>query len=99
MLANQTNIAIVRTIVELARSLEMDTIAEWVEDCATLEALQQMGVDYVQGFVVSKAKPPADILNATTIADLVSDADTLTYIERRSAEVSLLPAGSSPSGL
>lgn len=99
MLASQTNTAIVRTIVELARSLGMKTIAEWVEDCATLEALQQMGVDYVQGFVVSKAKPPADILNATTIADLVSDADTLTYIERRSAEVSLLPAGSSPSGL
>src|SRR5690606_6109745 len=40
MLENQTNIAIVRTIVELARSLEMVTIAEWVEDCATLEALQ-----------------------------------------------------------
>lgn len=96
MLENQTNIAIVRTIVELARSLEMDTIAEWVEDCATLEALQQMGVDYVQGFVVSKAKPPADILNATTISDLVSDADTLSFIERRSAEVSALALASPP---
>jgi diguanylate cyclase (GGDEF)-like protein len=94
MLANQTNIAIVRTIVELARSLEMKTIAEWVEDCATLEALQQMGVDYVQGFVVSKAKPPVDILNATTIADLVSDPDTLAFIERRAADVSVLPPGS-----
>lgn len=98
MLENQTNIAIVRTIVELARSLEMVTIAEWVEDCATLEALQEMGVDYVQGFVVSKAKPPADILNATTISDLVSDADTLSFIERRSAEVSALASRATPTG-
>src|SRR3546814_7743406 len=49
MLANETNIAIVRTIVELARHLGMKSIAEWVEDSDTLDALQDMSVDYAQG--------------------------------------------------
>lgn len=80
MLASETNTAIVRTIVELARNLEMDSIAEWVEDTATLVALQEMGVDYAQGFVVSKARAPIDILNAVTVADLVSSPETLAFI-------------------
>src|SRR5690606_18045959 len=71
MLANKTSIAIVRTIIELARNLGMESIAEWVEDAPTLEALRRMGVDHVQGYVVSKARPPVDILNARSLADLV----------------------------
>src|SRR3546814_14695125 len=61
MLANETNIAIVRTIVELARSLGMKSIAEWVEDSATLDALQDMGVDSAQGYVVSKSRSPINL--------------------------------------
>lgn len=71
MLANKTSIAIVRTIIELARNLGMESIAEWVEDAPTLEALRRMGVDHVQGYVISKARPPVDILNARSLADLV----------------------------
>lgn len=82
MLANDTNVAIVRTVIELARNLGMKSIAEWVEDGATLEALKNMGVDYVQGFVVSKGRPPIDILNANSITDLVSSPDTLAFISR-----------------
>ncbi|MFW7340799.1 EAL domain-containing protein [Pollutimonas sp. H1-120] len=86
MLANDTNIAIVRTIVELARNLGMKSIAEWVEDSATLEALQDMGVDYVQGYIVSKSRPPIDILNALTITDLVSSPETLAFIRKTAAQ-------------
>lgn len=86
MLANQTNIAIVRTIVELARNLGMKSIAEWVEDSATLEALRDMGVDYVQGYIVSKSRPPIDILNALTITDLVSSPETLAFIRKTAAQ-------------
>lgn len=82
MLANETSIAIVRTIIELARNLGMKCIAEWVEDTATLEALQRMGVDYVQGFVVSKARPPVDILNAHSLADLVTTEDVRNFIRK-----------------
>ncbi|RTZ45377.1 bifunctional diguanylate cyclase/phosphodiesterase [Candidimonas sp. SYP-B2681] len=80
MMANETNTAIIRTIVELARNLGMKSIAEWAEDCATLQALQEMGIDYVQGFVISKAKSPTDILNANTLADLIDDEEVLQFI-------------------
>lgn len=86
MMANETNTAIIRTIVELARNLGMKSIAEWAEDCATLRALQDMGVDYVQGFVVSKAKSPAEILNATTLADLIDDEEVLQFIREIATE-------------
>ncbi|HUH60122.1 MAG TPA: EAL domain-containing protein [Candidimonas sp.] len=80
MMANETNKAIVRTIVELARNLDMKSIAEWAEDCATLRALREMGVDYVQGFVVSRAKSPAEILNAVTVVDLISNDEVIEII-------------------
>lgn len=81
MLANDTNVAIIRAIVELARNLGMKVIAEWVEDCATLQALQDMGVDYVQGWVISPAQAPVAILNATTVKDLVISPETREFIQ------------------
>ncbi|MGB6103407.1 MAG: EAL domain-containing protein [Pusillimonas sp.] len=80
MTKNNTNMAIVRAVVELARNLGMISIAEWVEDSDTLRALNDMGVDYAQGFAISKARPPIDILNASSIADLVSTPGTLAFI-------------------
>ncbi len=89
MLASETNIAIVRTIVELAQNLGMVSIAEWVEDVQTLEALREMGVDFVQGYVVSPALTPMEILDAESLSDLVSNADALSYIRRNSPPPSL----------
>ncbi|MFA7668853.1 MAG: EAL domain-containing protein, partial [Burkholderiaceae bacterium] len=82
MLANETNIAIVRTIVELAQNLRMISIAEWVEDIPTLEALRDMGVDYIQGYVVSAALTPMQILDAESVPELITNPDTLSYIRR-----------------
>ncbi len=84
MLASETNIAIVRTIVELAQNLGMFSIAEWVEDVQALEALREMGVDYVQGYAVSAALTPMEILDAENLSDLVTNAETLAYISRNS---------------
>lgn len=80
MLNKETNVAIVRTIVELARNLGMISIAEWVEDVPTLQALQELGVDYVQGFIVSRACTPAELLKATAITDLVKDAPARQFL-------------------
>jgi diguanylate cyclase (GGDEF)-like protein len=49
--------AIVRSIVELARNMGLVVVAEGVEDDATWEALAEMGVDEIQGFVVSRPVP------------------------------------------
>ncbi len=46
--------AIVRSICELAKSLEIKTITEMVEDRETLQALKAIGVDYAQGHYLAK---------------------------------------------
>ncbi|NLJ63466.1 MAG: bifunctional diguanylate cyclase/phosphodiesterase [Alcaligenaceae bacterium] len=77
---SESNIAIVRTIVELARNLGMKCVAEWVEDVETLALLKEMGVDYVQGYVVSAACCPKDILQAQNISGLIKQPDVLQFI-------------------
>lgn len=81
MLSSKANIAIVSTIIELAHNLGMECIAEWVEDIATLQALTGMGVDYVQGYVVSASRLPSEILACTSVLDLVESAETRSFIE------------------
>jgi EAL domain-containing protein (putative c-di-GMP-specific phosphodiesterase class I) len=46
------------TIVEIAHSLDKKTIAEGVEDAATLAALKDHGVDFAQGFYRGRPKTP-----------------------------------------
>ncbi|WP_457747569.1 EAL domain-containing protein [Sulfurimonas sp.] len=48
---------ITQGIVEFARSVGMQTIAEFVEDEASLKILQQIGVDYIQGYYIGKPSP------------------------------------------
>ncbi|HFD86453.1 MAG TPA: EAL domain-containing protein, partial [Gammaproteobacteria bacterium] len=46
--------AIVIAINEIAHSLGMETVAEYVETPETLRALEAMGIDYAQGFYISR---------------------------------------------
>jgi len=80
LLAHPANQAIVQAIVDLTRNLGMKSIAEWAEDVATLEALAEMGVDYVQGYVVSVPLAPERILLAGSAADCIEDASTVRFI-------------------
>ncbi|MBX2885135.1 MAG: EAL domain-containing protein [Granulosicoccus sp.] len=48
--------AIVSAFNKLSHELGMKTVAEFVEDAATVSMLAEMGVDYVQGFGVGEPK-------------------------------------------
>jgi len=48
---------VVKALVELARGMGKQTIAEYVEDGETLELLRAYGVDYAQGFEVGRPHP------------------------------------------
>jgi diguanylate cyclase (GGDEF)-like protein/PAS domain S-box-containing protein len=61
---SQTDQRLVRAIVQMAAPLGLETVAEGVEDQATLELLREIGVDFVQGFFIDKPSP----LNITTRA-------------------------------
>lgn len=75
------NIAIVEAIVSLARNLGMRTIAEWAEDCATVQTLVEIGVDYVQGYVVAHPQHPDVILQASSSASFISDPALQTFVK------------------
>jgi len=48
---------LVKAMVEVARGLGKQTIAEFVEDEATVELLRELGVDYAQGFHIGRPGP------------------------------------------
>jgi diguanylate cyclase (GGDEF)-like protein/PAS domain S-box-containing protein len=57
LVSNDTDQKVVKSIVDIARSLDKKTIAEGVEDAATLTALKDRGVDFAQGFYLGRPKP------------------------------------------
>lgn len=61
ILTDPMDIAIVRSITNIAHSLGKETIAEFVESPEVLRMLKESGVDYVQGFYV--ARPDANLVN------------------------------------
>ena len=56
------NQKIVRAILQLADSLGLETVAEGVEDNATLALLREWGCDYAQGYGVHRPAPPQELL-------------------------------------
>ena len=52
-----SDLAMVRSINEIAHALGRKTIAEYVESASIRERLLELGVDYVQGYGVEKPRP------------------------------------------
>jgi EAL domain-containing protein (putative c-di-GMP-specific phosphodiesterase class I) len=53
---------IVRSIVELARQLDLVVVVEGVEEKEQVDALVALGVKYFQGYYFSKPLPPTDFV-------------------------------------
>ena len=58
--ANTDDVAIARTIVAMAKSLGLATVAEGVETAEQLELLKAMGCDQIQGYFFSRPLPADD---------------------------------------
>jgi len=56
MATNLTNYAMVRSINELCHFLDLQTIAEYVEDMEIMDTLKEVQVDYAQGFAIAKPR-------------------------------------------
>jgi diguanylate cyclase (GGDEF)-like protein len=78
--AHPANLAIIEAIAELARNLGMQTIAEWAEDLATIEALHRAGIDYVQGYAIARPQRPERLLAAHSAASFIEDAAVARYV-------------------
>ncbi|MDP2135342.1 MAG: EAL domain-containing protein [Sulfuritalea sp.] len=68
-----SRLSIVQAISDLSRNLGMRSIAEWVEDAATLRAMAEVGIDYIQGFGIARPMAPGEILLAPHAAHWISD--------------------------
>ena len=62
MLANPVDDAMVESINRIAHVMGIRTIAEFVEDEAILQRLRELGVDYAQGYQISRPAPLAEKL-------------------------------------
>ena len=69
-LPTKASVAVIRAVVGLSRSFGMTTIAEGVETEAQLASLTSEGCSEAQGFLFSRPRPAAEImqmLDLTTV--------------------------------
>jgi predicted signal transduction protein with EAL and GGDEF domain len=57
LLSDEEDRRVVQAIVRVARQFKIETIAEGVEDRATLDELRRIGVDFAQGYVIGRPAP------------------------------------------
>jgi diguanylate cyclase len=74
---DKTDVAIVRALVVLGHSLNMRVVAEGVETEGQRQVLEELGCDWFQGFLVSKALPAQDF------AALYKERNRLTTVRLR----------------
>ncbi len=62
MHASPEGLAIVRTVVELARTLRMETVAEGIESSEQYDSLRQLPCDLGQGYFFARPLPMPDVV-------------------------------------
>jgi len=73
---NPESSAIVRAVIQIARSLQLQTVAEGVEDIGTLICLRHLGCELAQGYFTGRPMPAAEF--KTFQADAPATARKLT---------------------
>lgn len=63
---------VVEAVVNLASGFGLKTVAEGVEDAETLALLQQLGVDYAQGYHVARPGPLDDALFVESVRSTIA---------------------------
>lgn len=67
---NKADVAIVKSMNEIAHSLGLKTIAEYVENDEIMDILKEIGVDYAQGYGVQKPILLTELVFDATEAEL-----------------------------
>lgn len=65
---NRISESMVAAITQVAKVMDLQTVAEYVESDASLELLTEIGVDYAQGHAISRPIPLAAALERLTAA-------------------------------
>lgn len=62
LISNSNSAAIVLAIIQMAHSLNLETVAEGVENIETLQTLQTLGCDQIQGYYLARPTHARDFL-------------------------------------
>lgn len=62
IMSDRNSQATVKSIVELAKGLGIETVAEYVENDEIATEIRRLGVDYAQGYAYGKPEPVAELL-------------------------------------
>ena len=65
---NETDFAMVKSINDIGHTMQMQTIAEFVENEKIKNKLTEIGIDYAQGFFIGKPQPLTNLLQMTNVA-------------------------------
>jgi len=74
MVRDNIDHAMVKAINQIGHTMNIKTIAEFVEDEETLNAIREVGVDYAQGYYIAKPAPIEIGLNSEPV-DFCTDED------------------------
>jgi len=66
----------INTMVEIARTFKIKTVAEWVADVETARILTDAGIDYLQGYFYGQPIPAVDYVDDPSPAPISYDAST-----------------------
>ncbi len=71
-LTNSRSESMVKALSQLARSMGITTVAEYVETDELRIRMTNLGVDYGQGFAIGKPQPLEDVLQELSLYELVA---------------------------
>lgn len=57
---NSKNVAIIKSIIAVAKSLNIKVLAEGIETESEFTKLKELGCDYIQGYLIGKPMPTSD---------------------------------------
>ena len=79
---SMAGVAILGALGGLTRNLGMKSVGEFAENLQIIKALVAAGVDYAQGYGISKPVSPERILAARSAAEFIEDPMILDYISQ-----------------
>gem|GEM_PF-3460846 len=68
--SNSLDYQIVASIVHLARMKKMQVVAEYVESEEILRAAMELGIDYMQGYLIGKPEPLSGLVERAALPSL-----------------------------
>lgn len=70
--SNQRSESMVRAIAQLAHTMGMETVAEYVETDELRMRMAALGVDYGQGFAIGRPQPLAEVLSDLALYEVMA---------------------------